>query len=224
MDWNKLPKYVFYTLLSIVIGYIIFFITTHVIFRPGLSLTECEENRQRFFSAELRKQFNPICGSRTGKYYAQHHYIVKNKFYIDIWEFKNTKHLYPNIVYFEENKNLSDITFWSGVTLHSNTDYPVTIKYNFDFDDGMQIQLDERGKIEQQIYDKNYQGFYGIANRLTLCDGEGKPQIYFDYLSTKEPLMVLVYRAYGSFFVITANSTNSKDFDYEYIINNLNLN
>lgn len=217
---NKLPKRIFFGLLILIGICGILFIAIHIVFRHSLDITNCERHRI-FFAKNIYNQVDPMCTGAEGKNDLYSHFIIGKEYYIDIWEFTNSA-IKPGDVLFEQGKNLSDVSFWSGQVLDVHTDKETTIGYGFSFDSGMQIVLDQYGKIEKQFETSKYKGFYGTADRISLSDENGVPQLLFDYTRGNEPVLIVVFSKHNNFYVTSINSTKGLPFD-EQVLEMLNL-
>ena len=56
-------------------------------------------------------------------------------------------------------------------------DLEITVKWGFELDTTVNINLDQYSKIEHPILGPNYKGFYGIISRILLRNAKGDPQI-----------------------------------------------
>jgi hypothetical protein len=144
----------------------------------------------------------------------------ETKFLIGIWEFKN-----PAIKDFKystinQNINLDDVKFRAGEVLGNKSSPEVMVRFGAFFKNSININLDEHSKVEKIIETENYKGFYGTVNKMSFSDEDGEPWVIHDYLSGKEPCMVLLCKGQKSFYAIIISS--EKPFD-ESIIDIFNL-
>lgn len=152
-----------------------------------------------------------------------YHYLYKKKYHIAVWEFKDLDVISLKNTPINLNVNLDDVKFRRGERLNKNG-YPspmYVMKFNFDFNYVLNVNLDNYSKITKNIEFNNYKGFYGNVNKMSFSNRKGEHVILFDYRDSSEPTFFLMYKARNSFFVIMINS--EKPFD-ESIINILNLN
>ena len=217
---TKISKYFFYTLLSIIGGYLFYFIVVHLYFNRSASFEKHYEYLW-IFKDSILPDIDPYFGlSSVNKRDIYNSFIYRNnkgKFYISFWEFKDLKEVELNSIVFSEKVDLSDVSFWSGVILNSNSEVQeVIIKYGFDFKNSLHVNTNQFSEIKKTISGRNYRGFLGLMDKISLSDNEGNHQIIFNYPSGKEPVLFFVYKGLYSFYIITVESDNIP-FDEEII-------
>lgn len=148
------------------------------------------------------------------------YYDKDNRYYVAIWEFNNLRNYNLDDVFINTHSIMNKSKFDLQETLNPNGPCPISIKYLYKID-GMILNLDENTKILKELRGKNYKGFYGLVDRISICNKKGDPQIFFNFKSSKTPTIMLLYKGHNSFYVLKINS--KKEFD-EKIIKILNLN
>lgn len=203
---NKLPKYVFFGIIWIIVGYFVLFISGIFIFKHD---TEWIVDKKYFnmFNDSARTNVDTLfCSSSVKKNDVYSHFIYKKNYYVSIWEFKNMESISLDEIHYNQKANLDEIKFLAGEVLDVKSSRELTIKFGFNFNNTMQVNLDEYSKIKKTFSGKNYKGFYGIANRIALSDGEGEHQLYFDYENMQAPVLYIFYKKQPSFYVITIDT------------------
>jgi hypothetical protein len=92
---------------------------------------------------------------------------------IIIWEFRDLDKTKLKKININQNVNLDGIKFSSGEVLNKKSDLEITIKYGFEFNYGMNVNLDEYSKLEKSIERESFKGFYGSINKMSLSDERG---------------------------------------------------
>jgi len=142
-----------------------------------------------------------------------------NNYYFIIWEFKSLKEYEIDNVFINEHSVIGKSEFELGQTLDSKSFCPISIKYLYNID-GMILNLSDKSKVIKRLVGKNYKGFYGLIDKMSICNKRGEPQIYFNFAKSQHPTVLLLYKAHSSFYLIMINSSKKID---ESIINILNL-
>jgi len=148
-----------------------------------------------------------------------------DKYIIGIWEFKTLQYTNLEDVFINKHSIISNSEFRWQETLDSKGAFPISIKYLYKID-GMILNLGEHTKIIKELIGKSYKGFYGLVNKMSICDKAGKPQIYFNYSKKQTPIVLLLYKGHNSFYLIVIYPNNElyKGVTInENIINILNL-
>jgi hypothetical protein len=143
--------------------------------------------------------------------------------YMSVWEFKDLVNVDLKAIRFDEGVNLDGDPFFFGHRFKNGLPNPLIsseLKANYNFDNFLDVNINESSKIVKKISSVNYVGFYGLLNRMSFANEIGETQILFDYQNTVQPTLLLFYKARGSFFMILVNSDNPFDGS---IINLFNL-
>lgn len=142
-----------------------------------------------------------------------------NNYYIDIWEFKNLVNYKLEDATINTSSAINRTEFDFGETLDPKGYCPISIKYFYKID-GININLSEDSKVIKEIQGKRYKGFYGLIVKMSICNNNGEPQVYFSFKKAPRPTILLLYKGYPSFYLIKINSSKRID---ESIIKILNL-
>lgn len=151
-----------------------------------------------------------------------YYYLYKRNYQIAVWEFKDLDVVPLRNILINQNVNLDGVKIGMGERLNKKA-YPsptITLKFSYDFNYVLNINLDNYSKIIKKIDSSNYKGFYGNINKMSFSNRRGEHVILFDYYCFSEPTFFLVYKANKSFYVIIINSEVPFD---EGIISILNL-
>ena len=142
-----------------------------------------------------------------------------NNYYFVIWEFKTLKNYNLEDVFINTHSIIPESKFIWGETLNSKSYCPISIKYLYKID-GLILNLDENSKVLKELHGKNYKGFFGLVNKMSICNKKGEPQIYFNFAKSQHPTVLLFYKGHNGFYLIMINSRKKID---ENIIKILNL-
>lgn len=148
-------------------------------------------------------------------------YVLKSGYYVTIWEFKDLGQTKLSDVPIHSEVDLSDVEISSKEVLNSKDVPNYTTELGFKFSGSIGLNIDDQSKIIKQIDTPKYKGFYGVVNKLSLSNENGKHLIIFDYSRKNQPTLFLFYKTSRSFYVILINSRNVP-FD-ENIVRLLNL-
>lgn len=148
-------------------------------------------------------------------------YILKKRYNISVWEFKDLREIKLNEIPINSNVDLSKVSIIPYELLNKNESPEITVELGFSFSGLIGLNIDEQSKITKFIETPKYKGFYGVIHKLSLSDEKGKHLVVFDYHSGNEPTVFLFYKTSKGFYVIFINSRN-KILD-ENIIKLLNL-
>lgn len=148
-------------------------------------------------------------------------YILKKKYHVSVWEFKDLSEIKLNEIPINSNVDLSKVSIIPYELLNKNESPEITVELGFSFSGLISLSIDEQSKITKFIETPKYRGFYGVVHKLSLSNEKGKHLILFDYPSGNEPTVFLLYKTSSAFYVVFINSKNVP-FD-EDIIKLLNL-
>ena len=225
---NKTLRIIFHCALALVICYFVFFIYLFIS-SHSVNWETPKQYLWIFKDTAKRKIDTRLCYSLVKKRDIYNHFVynctindfqIKCDYGIIVWEFKDLNKAELKDLYFNQNVNLDFIKFRAGETLNKKSDLEITVKFRSAFNNIMDINLDEYSKIERKFEGKNYKGFYGSINKMSLSNEKGEHQIILNYTEGLTPTVLLLYKGHQSFFLIMINSKNSFD---ESVINILNL-
>lgn len=135
-------------------------------------------------------------------------YVIKSGYFVSIWEFKDLGQTKLSDVLIHREVSLSDVEILSKEVLNSKDIPSITTELGFKFNGSIGLNIDDQSKIIKQIDTPKYKGFYGVVNKLSLSNGNGKHVIIFDYSRKNKPTLFLFYKTSKSFYVILINSRN----------------
>ncbi len=144
---------------------------------------------------------------------------IYNSYFIDIWHFKQLSNYKLDDAFINTNSVVENSVFDFGETLDPESNCPISIKYFYKID-GIVLNCGEGTKIIKTYNEKNYKGFYGLVNKMSICSKRGEPQIYISYKKPQTPTIILLYKRQNSFYLIKINANKKLD---ENIIKILNL-
>jgi len=143
-----------------------------------------------------------------------------NNYYFTIWEFRDLKKYKLENVFINTHSIIQKSKFIWQETLDSKGSCPISVKYLYKID-GMILNLSDNSKVIKNLQGKNYKGFYGLVDKMSICDKNGEPQIYINFAKNQTPTVLLLYKSRNSFYFIMINSSKKLD---DNIIKILNLN
>jgi len=213
---KKRVKYIFYSILVIMVS-----VTLHQ-FYSGHHDVSNELSRKYLFifkDSTVNKIDKNIAG------WSNDHDIINNFIYdetylVKIWEFNDLKNYNIEDAFINKHSIINKSTFNLQETIYSSGPCPISIKYLYKID-GIILNLDENSKIIKEFHGTNYKGFYGLIDKMSICDKKGKPQVYFNFTKSQTATILLFYKSHNNFYLIMI--TSKKEFD-EKIIKILNLN
>jgi hypothetical protein len=141
-----------------------------------------------------------------------------NNYYVSIWEFNALKKSELDDVFINEHSVIGKSEFLFESKLNGEGDYPISIKYLYKID-GFVLNLGENSKLIKELKGVNYKGFYGLVDKMSICDKEGNPQIYFNYKKLLQPIVLLLYKGHGGVYLITIYSSRKLDENVIKILN-----
>lgn len=148
-------------------------------------------------------------------------YILENKYYVSIWEFKDLSEVKLNEVSISDKVNLGSVNIIPREVINAKASPEINIELGFSFNHSVSLNIDKHSEIIKTIETTAYKGFYGLVNKLSLSNEKGKHLIVFDYPGGNEPTLFLLYKTSAGFYVVFINSKNVP-FD-ESILKLLNL-
>jgi hypothetical protein len=145
---------------------------------------------------------------------------IHQDYQVLIWEIKPLQELDLHESRFNENVNLSECIVFPGEVLNSKSTPQIKVKFKLNFNNTLNIDLNENSKIKKNIESTDYKGFYGEINKLSLSNNEGENIIVIDNGIENIYSLFLLYKHHGRFFLI--DLTSDKEFS-ETRIDLLNL-
>ena len=143
-----------------------------------------------------------------------------NNYYVSVWEFKALKKYELDDVFINEHSVIGKSEFPFEGGLDGKSPYPVSIKYFYKID-GMIINLGENSKVIKELRGATYKGFYGMVDKMSICNKKGEPQIYFNYDKLITPTVLFFYKGKNGLYLIIIYSNKRLN---ENVLNILNLN
>jgi hypothetical protein len=143
-----------------------------------------------------------------------------NNYYISVWEFNALKNCKLDDIFINEHGIIPKSEFPLEGALDGKSPYPISVKYLYKID-GMILNLGENSKVIKELKGSKYKGFYGLVDKMSICNKNGEPQIYFNYpkkIST--PVVLLFYKGHGGLYLIFIYSSRRLD---ETVLKYLNL-
>lgn len=144
----KTLKIIILSAIGIVVCYLVYFIyiTKRYSHSPNWYTYK---NYLSFFKDSVKNDLDTnFCYSYVQKHDIYNSFNYKHEYYISIWEFKDLNRAELKKVSINQNINLDDVKFSSGEVLNKKTDLEITIKFGFDFNHTMNVNLDNHSKIE----------------------------------------------------------------------------
>ncbi len=146
-------------------------------------------------------------------------YRKDSAYHIRIWEFKKLSALSIDSVPFWFNRDLDDLKVTRGEVLAPRSTESVSINFKYRFTNKMQVNTDRHSRIKNEVRGKDYKGFFGELNRVSLSNENDRHKIFIDYEPRREVLFLVVNKQ-NRFCIITV--TCNKAFD-ESIMELFNL-
>jgi hypothetical protein len=214
---NRIVKRIIYIIIGLFLTYltILFF----VVFFCGHRINSDNfENYSWLFKDSIIEDIDKeYYYSYENKYDEYNNFHYKNaKYLIGIWDLRKTNINSLNDINLVKSNFYPEILY--GETFDKKSEFEVTAKFGFSFDDKMIINIDNYSKILKQLKSKNYKGFLGTVNKLSFCNSKNEPQFYMD-ISFKTPTLFLVYKTKSSLYLIAINSEHEFNEDIIKILN-----
>lgn len=218
---NNIFKIIFSFIVSLIISFFIYFIINTYRYHYKIDLDNFKPYYS-FFKDSIKKDIDTtVFVGCIRKNDALYHYIYKKDYFIDIWEFKELGFLDLNKITIYQNVNLNNIKFQSAEILNKGRIPEIIVRFGPFFKNKININTNENSKIENMVKNNNYKGFYGIINKMSFSNENGKHLVLIDYKDTLEYCLVLLLKKRNSFFII--NISSNQPFNNS-IYNILNLN
>lgn len=235
---TKKIKYTLIGIAVIVVGYIAYFIGDYAIHGHSTDWKKWHEYVYLFDDSIIQDVDTFLASSYVTQNDIQttFHYIpnssgrtIEEKFLYNnpkdtayrvlFWEFKKLSQVNVADVDIRTNQNLDNLKLKRGEILDSKSDQRLSIHFGFEYA-RMSVNVDNKSTIEEYINGKNFKGFLGTVNRLSLSNEKNEHEIYIDYVPTPKKVLFLIYNSNNRFYIIIIDS--EKDFNAS-IMNILNL-
>ena len=214
MIMNRTIRFIIICTVSIVIGYIAYFLFRLSKYGHSINWEDVCKKYTWIFTDSVRNELDTsICLSCVNKRDIINNYLYKSRYTIIFWEVKDFASPKLGQISFKQGCKLSDIKFHSGQLLNKNSSKEITIKFGYKLDKALNVCLDDSSEIDTIIESYNYKGFYGVFNKISFNDNKGNPQILINYAMGKEPGLFLVYIKNDRLYLIIINSKDSFDKD-----------
>ena len=197
---------------------IIYLIAIIIVIFIGYKLVYLISNRHRvnedlddkyvhLITDDSQKNINfSISFARKNRYGVFNSYVYDDKYFIVIWKINNISNNL-NRVDFNTPSLLGKLQI-KGETFSPDTPIPVTVKYRYHFNQGMNIRPGYKTVIDSLFESQDYKGFVGDTYRVLLEETKtGEDMILMEFKPPYNNLMLLAYSNKDDFIIITVNST-----------------
>lgn len=216
--------------------YLAFRITHYIIFGHTTDWHSKERFTYLFKNESFQHMDTIYVATARGRYDAveSYHYYPKvqvkqgsnpllrlNDVYIrfSIWKFDKFEQIQLSEVRLRTKQNLQDIEHRSGEVIDSESDKRKVIAYGYSYKT-ITVNTDQDSEIRDWFSGKNYKGFIGSFNRISLSNEKEKHDIYYDFIPFRENVLFMIYKSEKGFFLIVIDS----DLDIDRnVLNILNL-
>ncbi|MDP4202667.1 MAG: hypothetical protein Q8861_08210 [Bacteroidota bacterium] len=141
-----------------------------------------------------------------------------NNYYFAIWDFKQIKNKNIEDIKINYQINVGNSDFIFGQTLDSQNFCSYSVKTPHYLDD-FTLNVSNQSVINKEITGLHYKGFYGLIDRLSISDHNGKPQIFINFQKSKTPTIILIYKNHGHIFLIQINAHKKLNEDIIHVLN-----
>lgn len=233
------PKIILRTLLLVVIAYAIYYISDasingHWTPRPDTKW----KDYMFFFNDSIKKDIDTllVSTSETKKdilnyftyqpslsFYQDYLEAIKHSdtdtlYSINIWEFKDLFNFPIDSVKFHFNQSLGRLKVKRGEILEPNSNQPISIIWGYNFKK-IKINVDNKSNISSlNITGKNYKGFFGEVNRLSMSNQDDKHYVFIDNIPKMDILFLVVNKS-NKFYIIIISCNKKFDKDIFNILN-----
>jgi len=203
MKKNRL-KYVFIAAVSI---YACFLLHQFYTYHSSVFYTT-SKNHLYFFKDSVISKLDTISYNWVTDQDTLDNYLYDNdKYILHVWKFNSLDNADLKDIFINERSVIRKSEFRWQETLDSKSFCPISVKYLYKID-GMILNLGENTKIIKELKGQNYKGFYGLVDKMSICDKKGEPQIYFNFNKSQIPTVLLLYKGHNSFYLIMVNPNN----------------
>jgi hypothetical protein len=130
---------------------------------------------------------------------------------IMVYEIHDLKDLkVEQIEVFENVENLHNLDFKTGVSLHSNSIVPFTVRYWLNFNNTLQVHFDEYSKIIEQHEGKNYKWIHAKVGTIGMCNNEWEYQVKLKSSVPNYPMYIFMINKNNRFYLVLIESNNQK--------------
>lgn len=185
-----------------------------------------EETDYSIFKIQAISKMFPMVGYYKGRndILYDFHYIQDTtefgyKYHIMVWKFINTENI-PLSKAFISQEEIYDPFINDYEILGGKGGIERRVRYNCDFKNDFELNVDKRDTISQQKNEENYKWIYGSIRNVLICDNK-KPQIFVSNTYTNQPLLIIITKRMNSIHLIIVSS--EYHFIPEDIINIFNL-
>jgi hypothetical protein len=158
----------------------------------------------------------------VGRNDCKYNYLCNKDTYIDVWDFHSLSEAGMDDIFIYYNREIDDADICCGEVLDKdlNPCPIVTVQFGFKFKKHMAITVGRDSEVLEKVRGKNYKGFIGYIDRITLSTLDDDQLVKFDFSDKKELTLFIVCKKNGHLMLIRINS--SKPFDRS-ILNILDL-
>lgn len=148
----------------------------------------------------------------VGKKDILYEYVLKNKYLVSVWEFKDLNEINLSKVSINQHININN-NFIPREVLDADTNPEINIKLGSSFKGAINVNTDEYSQVIKIFDTPKYKGLLGVINKLSLSNKNGEHSIVLDYSKKNEPTLLLVYKTTRSLYVIFINSFEEAPID-----------
>jgi len=133
--------------------------------------------------------------------------LLLNDVYIrfNIWKFDKFEDIQISDIKFRTKQNLKDIKLNNGEVIDAESNARNCVAYGYNYKT-ITVNTDQNSKIRDWFSAKNYKGFIGSFNRISLSNEEGEHSIFYDFIPYRENVLFMVYKNEKAFFLIVIDS------------------
>lgn len=157
----------------------------------------------------------------VGKKDILYEYVLKNKYFVSVWEFKDLNKIDLSEISINQHVNINN-DFLPREVLNADTNPEINIKLGSSFNESISLNTDEYSQVIRILDTPKYKGLLGVINKLSLSDNNGEHSIVLDYSKKNIPTVILFYETARSFYVLFINPIDDAPMD-ENIIRLLDL-
>lgn len=206
---------------TLIVGYIAYYVFVIVNNRHHNKLS-FDESYLWLINDSVKSDVNQrMFFGHVGKKDILYEYVLKDKYLISVWEFKDLNKIELSEISINQHVNLNN-DFLPREVLDADTNPEINIKLGSSFNGSISLNTDEYSQIKKILDTPKYKGILGVINKLALTDKNGEHSIVLDYSKKNESTLLLVYKTTRSLYVIFINSTEEAPLD-ENIISLLDL-
>jgi hypothetical protein len=138
-------------------------------------------------------------------------YIIhspRGKHFITICHLKNIDTIDLKTIKFIQGISIDNLKIYPAekFNLKSEIRPEITIKSLLPLNNSLIVNLNHHSEINKNFDSVSYIGFYGVVNKMTIRNNNGKDLFLFDYGSRMQPTLFLIYKGHRGIFFILINS------------------